>query len=58
MMEGFGSVQIIMDPDPGGPKSSGSGSTTLLYSKYVPTPVDGVLMQKIKYLEDPINFLK
>jgi hypothetical protein len=33
MMEGFGSVQIIMDPDPGGPKTYGSyvsGSGTLV----------------------------
>jgi hypothetical protein len=32
MMEGFrsGSVQIMIDPDLGGPKTYGSGSTTLL----------------------------
>jgi hypothetical protein len=30
MMEGSGSVQSVTDPDQGGPKASGSGSTTLL----------------------------
>jgi acyl-coenzyme A synthetase/AMP-(fatty) acid ligase len=30
MMEGSGAVQIMMDPDPGGTKTNGSGSTTLI----------------------------
>jgi hypothetical protein len=30
-MEGSGSVQIMMDPDPGGPKTYGSRSKTLNY---------------------------
>ncbi len=30
MMEGSGSGQIMMDPDPGGPKTYGSESATLL----------------------------
>jgi hypothetical protein len=30
--ERSGSVQVMRDPDPGGPKSYGSGSTTLLES--------------------------
>jgi hypothetical protein len=30
MMEGSGAIQIIPDPDPGGPKTYGSGSTALL----------------------------
>jgi len=38
MKEGSGSVQLMMDPDPGGPKTyrfHGSGSTTLLKSSVV-----------------------
>ncbi len=31
-MEGSGSVQIISDPDTGGPKTNGSGSGILLLS--------------------------
>ncbi len=30
MVEGSGSAQIVTDPDPGGPNTSGSGSTTLV----------------------------
>jgi hypothetical protein len=37
MMEGSGSrsgsIQIMIDPDPGGPKTYGSGTTTLSFSK-------------------------
>jgi hypothetical protein len=32
MMEGSGSVQIMTDPDPGGPKPNGLESTPLLLS--------------------------
>jgi hypothetical protein len=32
MMKGSGSIQIMMDPDPEGPKIYGSGFTTLLSS--------------------------
>jgi hypothetical protein len=38
MLEGSGSVQIMTDLDPGGPKPYGSGSTTLL-SYLVPDDV-------------------